>query len=153
MIVHKIIKKIAKFFASTFPSNGIRILLYRYASYNIGNDVYIGNNVLVIDRLSDLQNLFIGDRASISSGVTFVTASSPNKSRIVPYVENVYGKIVVENDAWIGTGAIILPNITIGEGAIVGAGAVVTKDVPAFTVVAGVPAKKMSEVIVDENYA
>jgi acetyltransferase-like isoleucine patch superfamily enzyme len=152
MSAHNIIKKVAKFFAFSFPSNGIRVLLYRYASYGIGNDVYIGSNVMVIDRLSDKHNLIIGDRASISSGVTFVTASSPNKSRIVPYVENVYGKIVVENDAWIGTGAIILPNMTIGEGAVIGAGAVVTKDVPPFSIVAGVPAKKISEVNVDENY-
>ena len=45
------------------------------------------------------------------------------------------------NDAWIGTGAIILPNVTIGEQAVVGAGAVVTKDVPRRAIVAGVPAR------------
>jgi acetyltransferase-like isoleucine patch superfamily enzyme len=53
------------------------------------------------------------------------------------------GKIVIEKDAWIGTGAVILPNITIGEFAIVGANSVVTKDVPPYTVVGGVPAKKL----------
>ncbi|MHA1988981.1 MAG: DapH/DapD/GlmU-related protein, partial [Promethearchaeota archaeon] len=51
------------------------------------------------------------------------------------------GTIELQNDCWIGAGAIVMPNITIGERAIVGAGAVVTKDVPPDTVVAGVPAK------------
>jgi len=49
--------------------------------------------------------------------------------------------IVIERNAWIGAGAIILPGITIGENSIVGAGAVVTKDVPPNTVVVGNPAK------------
>lgn len=51
------------------------------------------------------------------------------------------GDIVVSDDAWIGFGAILLQNVTIGEGAVVGAGAVVTRDVPPRTIVAGVPAR------------
>ena len=49
--------------------------------------------------------------------------------------------IVIKNNVWIGMAAIILKGVTIGEGAIVAAGAVVTRDVPAHTIVAGVPAK------------
>ena len=49
--------------------------------------------------------------------------------------------IVIEDDVWIGTGSIILPGVKIGKGAVVAAGSVVTKDVEAFTVVAGNPAK------------
>ena len=55
--------------------------------------------------------------------------------------EVISGTIILKKDCWIGAGAIIMPNITIGERAIVGAGAVVTKDVDADTVVVGVPAK------------
>lgn len=50
-------------------------------------------------------------------------------------------KVIIEHDVWIGHGAILLPGVRIGIGAVIGAGAVVTKDVPPFTIVAGVPAK------------
>jgi acetyltransferase-like isoleucine patch superfamily enzyme len=49
----------------------------------------------------------------------------------------------VGDDAWIGSNCIILPNVSIGEGAVVAAGAVVTKDVEPFSIVAGVPARKI----------
>ena len=51
------------------------------------------------------------------------------------------GKIVVEDDVWIGYGATIMPGVHMGQGCVVGAGALVTKDVPPYAVVGGVPAK------------
>jgi acetyltransferase-like isoleucine patch superfamily enzyme len=54
-------------------------------------------------------------------------------------------KVKICNNVWIGAGAIILPGITINEGAVIGAGSVVTKDVPANTIVAGVPARILKE--------
>lgn len=50
-------------------------------------------------------------------------------------------KVIIGNDVWIGTNAIILPNVTVGNGAVIGAGAIVTKDVPDYAIVVGVPAK------------
>lgn len=152
MGLHKIKKKAAKFLASFLPSNGMRLKLYRIASYDVGKDVYIGDRVIIIDRLSDKSNIIIGDRASISAGVTLVSSSSPNNSMIVPYVKTVYGRIMIGNDAWLGTGSIILPDVSIGEGAVVGAGAVVTKDVAPFNIVAGIPAKKIGEVDTNESF-
>lgn len=86
-------------------------------------------------------HLIIGDRAAIAQRVTIITASDPNYSHLSQYVEQIRGKVTIQEDAWIGAGAIILPNLTIGAGSIVAAGAVVTRDVPSFCVVAGVPAK------------
>jgi hypothetical protein len=54
--------------------------------------------------------------------------------------------VVIRRKAWIGAGAIILPGVTVGENAIVAAGAVVTKDVPDNTIVAGVPAKTLRRI-------
>jgi acetyltransferase-like isoleucine patch superfamily enzyme len=53
------------------------------------------------------------------------------------------GDIVIEDDVWLGTGAKIMDGVTIGHGAVVGAGAVVTRDVPPYTIVGGVPAKRI----------
>ena len=56
-----------------------------------------------------------------------------------------FAPVVVEDDADLGVGAIVLPGVTIGRGAIIGAGAVVASDVPAYTVAAGVPARVQRE--------
>ncbi len=150
---HRLKKKTAKFFASFLPSNSLRLRLYRIASYDVGTDVYVGEKVIVIDRLADKNNIIIGDRASVSPGVILVSSSSPNNSRIAPYVRTAYGRIIIGEDAWIGAGSVILPDVSIGKGAVVGAGAVVTRNVDPFTIVAGVPAKKIGEVAINESFA
>jgi acetyltransferase-like isoleucine patch superfamily enzyme len=132
--------------APVVPLNRLRIILLRACNYNIGKEVYIGERILIVDKLSDKNNLVIGDRVAVSPGVILVTSSDPNFSKIRPYVKTVSGRIVIEDDAWIGAGAIILPNVTVGMGAVVGAGAVVTKNVESYVKVAGVPAKKIGEV-------
>ena len=138
-------KKIFKLLAKDMPLSKLRVELFRISGYSIGKDVFIGEDLIISDNLHD-KNVFIGDRASIAPRVTLVTSSGPNLSIIEPYVKVVNGgKIRIENDAWIGAGVIILPNVTIGEGAVVGAGAVVIKDVPPYTVVAGVPAKEIKK--------
>jgi maltose O-acetyltransferase len=148
-------KKLLKLFAKLLPGCGLRIRLLRMCGYVIGNSVYIGEDIIIIDdldRFGDPQsNLSIGDRAAISPRVTFVLHTQPNESRIVPYVNSHKGPITIEVDAWIGTGAVILPNVTIGEGAVVGANSVVTMNVPPYTVVGGVPAHYIKAVNVPWN--
>jgi acetyltransferase-like isoleucine patch superfamily enzyme len=151
----KLKKKLLKLIAKQIPGCGLRIRLLRMCGYVIGNSVYIGEDVIIIDDLSDTQfkfNLSIGDRVAISPRVTFVLHTQPNESRIVPYVNSHKGSIIIESDAWIGTGAVILPNVNIGEGAVVGANSVVTKNVDPYTVVGGVPAHKIKEVNVPWNH-
>ena len=53
----------------------------------------------------------------------------------------VYARVVIEDDVWIGTRSIILPGVTIGKGSVIAAGSVVTKDVPPYNLVGGIPAK------------
>ena len=137
-------KKILKPFARIMPLSKLRVFLFRLCGYSIGKDVFIGEDLIISDNIHD-KNVFIGNRVSIGPRVTLVTSSAPNLSMIRPYVKVVNGKIRIEDDAWIGAGAIILPNVTIGRGAVVGAGAVVTKDVPPYTVVVGVPAREIKK--------
>jgi len=138
-----LLKRLFKTLAKHAPGNPLRVGLLRACGFQIGDEVYIGEDMIVAEILEDSsEKLILHDRVAVGPRVTFVTSSDPNQSRISPtYVTPLRGRIVVEQDAWIGTGAIILPNVTIGEQAIVGAGAVVTKNVPARAVVAGVPAR------------
>lgn len=148
----KVKKKLLKLIAKHVPGCGLRLSLLRMCGYVIGNNVYIGEDIIIIDDLGDSPvNLSIGDRAAISPRVTFVLHSQPNESRIVPYVNSHKGSITIDADAWIGTGAVILPNVTVGEGAVVGANSVVTKNVAPYTVVGGVPARKINQVHVPWN--
>ena len=149
MSFHKSSKKIFKYLAKNIPGYKLRIFLYKRCGYVIGEQVYIAEGLTIAEKLDDSKNLIIGDRVAIGPNVILVTSSDPNFSRIWDFVKIERGRIVVENDAWIGAGAIILPNVTIGECSIVGAGAVVTKDVEKYTKVVGVPAKKIGEVIID----
>jgi acetyltransferase-like isoleucine patch superfamily enzyme len=87
----------------------------------IEDGVWIASRSLILCHKRDLSNYFIGD--------------DYNK---LPYKKE---KVVLKKGCVIGMGSIIMPGVTIGEGSIVAAGAVVTKDVPAWTIVAGNPAK------------
>lgn len=144
---HKGKKKLLKWFAELCPGCGVRIWLLRKCGYRIGSQVYVGEHLVIIDDLEDdSSSVVIGDRVAVAPRVTFVAHSSPNWSRIAPFVGGSKGTVVVEQDAWIGTGAVILPGVRIGEGAVVGANAVVTKDVAPYTVVGGVPARVLKSV-------
>ena len=139
-------KKIFKIFGKNLPSNKCRIFFFRLAGYKIGGDVYIGEDLIISDKLKDKNNLEIGNRVAISPRVTIVTHSNPNNSRLSRVMPDKEGKVTICKDVWLGTGCVILPGITVGECAIVAAGAVVTKNVEPKTIVGGVPAKKISEI-------
>ncbi len=147
----KIKKKLFRLVAKDTPGCGLRIALLRMCGYVVGNSVYIGEDFLIVDPEETQFNLNIGDRASISPRVTFVMHTQPNESRIAPYVNSHKGSITVCADAWIGTGAVILPGVTIGEGAVIGANSVVTRNVAPYTVVGGIPAHEIKRVNVPWN--
>src|SRR5918996_2878173 len=109
-------KKILKRWARNafFPS--WRVQLLRWCGFAIGRDVYIADDFLVIEELVDHNNVRIGDRVSIAPRVTIVTSSHPNDSRIRAFAPVAKGPVVIEEDAWIGAGAIVLPGVRIGRG-------------------------------------
>ena len=108
---------------------------------NFGRFITIGKNVFINHACSflDMGGITIEDHVLIGPRVNVVTENhplDPSDRRAL-----ITQPVVIKRNAWIGAGATILPGVTIGENAVVAAGAVVSKDVPANTVVAGVPAK------------
>jgi len=146
-----VLKKILKLIVKYMPLFQLRAAMLRWCGYVIGEDVFVGEDLIIIDELADQGMVSIGDRAAISPRVTLVVSSRPNASRITPYVKVEYGPIVIESDSWIGTGVVVLPNTRIGEGAIVSANSVVTQDVKPYTLVGGYPARMIQKVSVPWN--
>ena len=111
---------------------------------DFGKNIKIGKNVFINSgcRFQDQGGITIGDGSLIGHNVVLATINHDYnpKKRGMMYLK----PIVLEENSWIGSNATILPGITIGENSIVAAGSVVTKDVPANTIVAGNPAKFMS---------
>lgn len=135
-------KKLAKGVAKSFPLNVVRISALRLAGYRVGRHVYVGTELHVTDELySAVCSLSIGDRVSIAQRVLIILSSHPNNSRLREEIDVVNGSVTICDDAWIGAGAILLPNVIVGERAIVAAGSIVTRDVPPRMVVAGNPAR------------
>ena len=95
----------------------------------------------------------IGDNVQITKGVRFFTHGGGHAIRSRYPDFDVFGKIEVKDWAYIGSNALIMPGVTIGEGSIIAAGSVITKSVPSKTVVGGNPAKVLCSVdeYIDKN--
>lgn len=103
----------------------------------IGNDVVIGrNNIIAVKNL-----VTIGDFTRIGSDVQIIDHGHGfEKGRLIKDQPAFIGETHVGRDVWIGVGARILMGVRVGDGAVIGANAVVTRDVPEYAVVGGVPA-------------
>lgn len=143
-----IAKRLLKLTVKYIPGYRLRPALLRGSGCKVGRNVYIGEDLIVIDEPADRDMVSIGDRVAISPRVTLVVSSRPNESRIAPYVPVRHAPITIEADAWLGTGVVVLPGITIGEGAVIAANSVVTQDVPPYTMVGGAPARIIRQVLV-----
>lgn len=104
----------------------------------IGHDSLIGSNTFLDGRAP----LTIGNHSSLASEVMIYNDEHNIHSQ---NYENSFGPVTIGDYVFIGPRSIILPNIKIGDGAVVAAGAVVTKDIPAYEVWGGIPAKKISD--------
>lgn len=130
-----------------FPYSKVRVKSMRALGHEVGKDVYFPADITITQNfVRNRGHLVLGDRVSIGPNCTFVLTSHPNASRIRTDISDKKAEIIVHDDAWIGACAVILPGIEIGEGAIVGAGSVVTKNVEQFSVVVGNPARQIKKV-------
>lgn len=130
-----------------FTTNG---LIRKPDNVEVGNGTY--GNLVVYNDLNDVY-LKIGNYCSIANNTIFLLGIDQNikKFSSYPYMQMLIdgeyrdavskGDIIVDDDVWIGYGATIMSGVHIGQGAVVAAGSVVTKDVPPYAIVGGVPAK------------
>ena len=129
--------------------------MYDFKRVSVGNGTYGIINVIQFDNNSK-GNLKIGNYCSIAPDVSFVIDGEHNYKCVSTYpfrqrylgdkdVSESKGDIVIGDDVWIGYRATILSGVTVGQGAIIAAGAVVVSDVAPYTIVGGVPAKKISK--------
>lgn len=113
-----------------------------YSNLHIGSSSYFGRAVFL-----DLkESIFIGERVTISMRATLLTHTDVGESALKSAVPPSQAAIHIDEDAYMGAQTILLPGVRIGKQALVGAGSVVLKDVPAKTVVAGNPAKEIRKI-------
>lgn len=160
-------KIIAKFFQLLYKAyDRMHMLLYKRLFAKCGSNVkfFPTKSEFLYKNISLGDNVFIGSGASFLAAVSHITIGNnvlfgPNVSiRGGNHSSHIVGKlmrdyslddklptddepVIIDDDVWVGTGAIILKGVHIGEGCIIAAGAVVTKDVPPYAIAGGVPAK------------
>lgn len=124
-----------------------KCVIYRGLDFRKGSRIYIGKNSIIGDNciLDGRNGITIGKNVNFSSGVCVWSEQHDPQSIVFGYNEERNKQVVIGDRAWISTHAIILPGVTIGEGAVVAAGAVVSKDVFPYTIVGGVPAKEIGK--------
>lgn len=141
-----------------FPSHHVRRFFYRLAGMTIGTgstlhtgarfynpaNIVIGNDTIIGEQtvLDGRDKLLIGDHVDIATGVMIYNAQHDITSADFHATQ---APVTIGDYVFIGPRAILLPGVTIGKGAVIAAGAVVTKDVAAYEIVGGVPAKIIGE--------
>lgn len=149
-LLFKIFRRICMYFVKMlFKEAGSNFVFNPFDSYThgniiVGNDVFIGNGARI---RTTHGRITIGNKVMMGPNVKFV-GGNHNTEEVGKCMYDIKSKkehhdmpIVIKNDVWIGGNAMIMSGVTVHNGSIIAAGAVVTKDVPPFTVVGGVPAK------------
>lgn len=129
------------------PSSSLRVGILKLLGANINGRIVVSQELFIFDA-GKTHMLTIEDGVGIGPGVTILIHSDPSPSPLNQIYPAKTLPVHIKKGVWIGAGAIILPGVTIGEYSVVAAGAVVTRDVTPFTVVAGVPAKVIKKVII-----
>lgn len=124
------------------------VIINNPKNITIGNNTYINGGVFTV---GDNSRIVIGNDCLISYNVHVRTKTHKyiDKNILIRKQGELEKDIVIEDDVWIGYGAQIMPGVTLHKGCVVGAGAVVTKDVAEYTVVGGVPAKVIKKRVGD----
>ena len=130
---------------------GIGTILWAPHKMTVGNQVYIGKNCTIECDGKIGNGVLIANQVGLVGRYDHDYTVVGKLVRNAPWVGDssysgpgLTSSVVVEDDVWIGFGAIVLSGVTVGRGAIVAAGSIVTKDIPSYSIVAGAPARVMS---------
>ena len=149
-----------KFCATVLIPNALRVFLYRLIGIHIGENAdicahcFMGNRLLQVGNdtfinynvwFNTAGGITIGERCNIACDVMFITSTHEIGTQKQRAYGNVSSRIVVGDGTWIGARSTILPGVTIGNGVVIGAGSVVTKDCEDNCLYAGNPARKIRE--------
>lgn len=127
---------------------GARVVLHWPAIIDGAGGVSIGDDVAIAPyfHVWGTGGVQIGDRVLIASHVAITSITHDHRAHRI-HGTYIAKKVVIEDDCWIGAHSVILPGVRVGHGAVVGSGAIVTRDVPPRAIVVGAPARilKMRE--------
>ncbi len=119
-----------------------RAIIYCPERITVADNVSINSGVIILAQ----GGVSFGEYTMISPGVTIVSVSHDySKLGQEAWDGQIKKPVTIGRNVWIAAGAIILPGVTIGDGAVVAAGSIITRDVPPYTVVAGLPARVIKE--------
>ncbi|MBC7192783.1 acyltransferase [Marinobacter sp.] len=140
------------YYAFLFNSCGTNLKFFGPCWIKNPQGISVGNNVTINDGvyLNGLGGIDIGNNVSISACAIVVSTGLDTRS-LGACKKHINEIISIGNNVQVGAGAVLLAGVTIGNDVIIGAGSVVTKDVPSDSVVCGVPARRLRDVLVSEN--
>lgn len=113
----------------------------------VGKMFYANFNLTLVDD----TYITIGNNVMVGPNVTIATACHPVNPALRRYGLQYNLPVTIGNDVWIGSGAMIMPGVTIGDGCIIGAGSVVTRDIPANTIAVGNPCRVLREITAEDE--
>ncbi|MBD3355135.1 acetyltransferase [Candidatus Woesearchaeota archaeon] len=145
----------ALFYSLLFKKVGKKVFIFgpfrcgAPENISVGNEVVFSNNCVV----GGDYGVSIGNFVMIGQNTTIVSSNHGHQLKGVPMLrQEMYGsKVLINDDVWIGANAVILPGVKIGQGAIIAAGSVVTKDIEPYTIAAGNPAKPIKKRFSDSD--
>ena len=150
--IGKFFKKIRSFLFKKYTGNKSNNLnIQRGASF--AQDIIIGDNSGIGENCIVTSNVEIGRNVMMGPDVKIYTINHNFKRTDIPMNEQGFQKskkVIIEDDVWIGANVIILPGVKIGKGSILGAGAVISKNVEQYSIMAGNPAQKVKSRLNDE---
>ena len=128
--------------------------IFTYENIEIGNDVYIGANAVFQSSYGKIiigNHIMFGPGVNIHGGSHKIREIGALMKHTAEKQQGDDGVVIIEDDCWIGANAIILSNVTIGKGSVIGAGAVVTKDIPPYSIYTGTPSVKIRQRFTQEE--
>lgn len=127
---------------------GPRVKVYPLAHISIGKNTFLGRGVTITTSKSGSSPITIGDNVMLAQDAMLI-GGSHNFARLDMPInmqgEGKQGAIYIEDDVWLGARSIVLTGVRVGTGSVIAAGSIVTKDIEPFSIVAGVPAKKIGK--------